>query len=138
MRAATDHPVLVVTDSSSRGAFVKTGDVVEGRYRIVRTLGTGEMGAVYLAEHVLLKRRVAIKIVRPELVRDAEVLDSFMAEARAAGTLGHPNIVECTDIGFTAARVPYLVLEYVDGSVLTRSEERRAGKRCGHQGAAND
>ena len=127
MRAATDHPVLVVTDSSSRGAFVKTGDVVEGRYRIVRTLGTGAMGAVYLAEHVLLKRRVAIKIVRPELVKDAEVLDGFMAEARAAGTLGHPNIVECTDIGFTAARVPYLVLEYVDGSVLTDEIYRLGG-----------
>jgi tRNA A-37 threonylcarbamoyl transferase component Bud32 len=127
MCAATDHPVLVVTDSSSRGAFVKTGDVVEGRYRIVRTLGTGTMGAVYLAEHVLLKRRVAIKIVRPELVKDTEVLDGFMAEARAAGTLGHPNIVECTDIGFTPARVPYLVLEYVDGSVLTDEIYRLGG-----------
>src|ERR1043166_9357744 len=110
---------LVVMDSSSRGAFVKTGDVVEGRYRIVRTLGTGSMGAVYLAEHVLLKRRVAIKIVRPEMVKDSSVLDAFMAEARAAGTLGHANIVECTDIGFTAAQVPYLVLEYLEGGVLT-------------------
>jgi len=106
---------------------VKTGDVVEGRYRIIRTLGTGSMGTVYLAEHVLLKRRVAIKIVRPELVTDSAALDGFMSEARAAGTLGHPNIVECTDIGFTAARVPYLVLEYVDGSVLTDEIYRLGG-----------
>jgi len=106
---------------------VKTGDVVEGRYRIVRTLGTGSMGAVYLAEHVLLKRRVAIKIVRPEMVKDSSVLDVFMAEARAAGTLGHANIVECTDIGFTGAQVPYLVLEYLEGVVLTDEIYRLGG-----------
>jgi tRNA A-37 threonylcarbamoyl transferase component Bud32 len=107
--------------------LVKTGDVVEGRYRIVRTLGTGSMGTVYLAEHVLLKRRVAIKIVRPEMVKDSSVLEMFMSEARAAGTLGHANIVECTDIGFTAAQVPYLVLEYLDGSVLTDEIYRLGG-----------
>jgi tRNA A-37 threonylcarbamoyl transferase component Bud32 len=119
--------IPVVTDSSSRSAFVKTGDVVEGRYRIVRTLGTGSLGTVYLAEHVQLKRRVAIKIVQPELIQDAAILDAFMAEARAAGTLGHPNIAECTDIGFTAARVPYLVLEYLEGSVLTDEIYRLGG-----------
>ncbi|HEX8107560.1 MAG TPA: serine/threonine-protein kinase, partial [Kofleriaceae bacterium] len=115
-----------MTDSSSRSAPVKTGDVLDGRYRIVRTLGGGSMGTVYLAEHVLIKRQVAIKILRPD-IGDGAVLDAFMAEARAAGTLGHPNIVACTDQGFTGGGAPYLVLEYLEGAVLTDEIYRLGG-----------
>src|SRR5215831_14484864 len=100
--------ILVPTDFSSRSAIVQTGDLLDGRYRIVRTIGAGSMGAVYLADHVLIKRQVAIKILRPD-IGDAAALDAFMAEARAAGNLGHPNIVACTDQGFTDAGAPYLV-----------------------------
>jgi len=57
------------------------------------------MGTVFLAEHALIKRKVAIKILHPELATDADVIERFMNEARAAGTLGHPNIVESTDMG---------------------------------------
>jgi hypothetical protein len=116
----------VSTDSSSRSAPIKTGDVLDGRYRIVRTIGAGSMGTVYLAEHVLIKRQVAIKILRPD-VGDAAALDAFMAEARAAGTLGHPNIVACTDQGFTGGGAPYLVLEYLEGAVLTDEIYRLGG-----------
>ncbi len=116
----------MLTDSSSRSAPVKTGDVLDGRYRIVRTLGGGAMGTVYLAEHVLIKRQVAIKILRPDIGEGA-ALDAFMAEARAAGTLGHPNIVACTDQGFTGGGAPYLVLEYLEGAVLTDEIYRLGG-----------
>jgi serine/threonine-protein kinase len=118
--------ILVATDSSSRSALIKTGDVLDGRYRIVRTIGAGSMGTVYLAEHVLIKRQVAIKILRPD-IGDAAALDAFMAEARAAGTLGHPNIVGCTDQGFTGSGAPYLVLEYLEGAVLTDEIYRLGG-----------
>jgi tRNA A-37 threonylcarbamoyl transferase component Bud32 len=118
--------ILVPTDSSSWSAPVRTGDVLDGRYRIVRTIGGGSMGTVYLAEHVLIKRQVAIKILRPD-IGDAAAIDAFMAEARAAGTLGHPNIVECTDQGFTDAGAPYLVLEYLEGAVLTDEIYRLGG-----------
>jgi tRNA A-37 threonylcarbamoyl transferase component Bud32 len=114
-------------DSQSRGTVVKAGDIVEGRYRIINELGVGSMGSVFLAEHVLIKRRVAIKILRPELVEDADVLDGFMNEARAAGTLGHPNIVECTDMGLTRTNVPYIVLEYIEGVLLTDEIYRVGG-----------
>ena len=67
---------------------MKAGDVVEGRYRILDILGEGGMGTVFLAEHALIKRRVAIKILHPELATDANVIERFMNEARAAGTLG--------------------------------------------------
>ncbi len=113
--------------NSTRGAVVKTGDVVEGRYRIIKTLGEGGMGTVFLAEHALIKRRVAIKILHPELATDAEVIERFMNEARAAGTLGHPNIVESTDMGFTHDHVPYIVFEYLEGALLTDEVYRVGG-----------
>src|SRR5580692_726475 len=103
----------------SREALFKTGDIIEGRYRIHKVLGEGGMGTVFLAEHTLIKRRVAIKILHPELATDSDVIERFMNEARAAGTLGHPNIVESTDMGFTQNNVPYIVFEYLEGSLLT-------------------
>ncbi len=113
--------------SSGRDPVVKTGDVIEGRYRIIRTLGEGGMGTVFLAEHALIKRRVAIKILHPELATDANVIERFMNEARAAGTLGHPNIVESTDMGFTPNHVPYIVFEYLEGTLLTDEIYRVGG-----------
>jgi hypothetical protein len=118
--------ILVPTDFSSRGAIVQTGDLLDGRYRIVRTIGAGSMGTVYLADHVLINRQVAIKILRPD-IGDARAIDAFMAEARAAGNLGHPNIVACTDQGFTDGGAPYLVLEYLEGAVLTDEIYRLGG-----------
>ena len=106
---------------------VKEGDTVEGRYRIIRELDQGGMGSVFLAEHVLIKRRVAIKVLKPELAEDSDVIERFMNEARAAGTLGHPNIVESTDMGFTREGVPYIVFEYLEGSLLTDEIYRVGG-----------
>jgi len=102
----------------SRDPVAKTGDIVD-RYRILGTLGEGGMGSVFLAEHTLIKRRVAIKILHPELATDSNVIERFMNEARAAGTLGHPNIVESTDMGFTHQHIPYIAFEYLEGSLLT-------------------
>ncbi|HEY6036839.1 MAG TPA: serine/threonine-protein kinase [Kofleriaceae bacterium] len=98
---------------------LKVGDSVEGRYKILKELDRGGMGSVFLAEHQLIKRRVALKLLRADLAEDADVLDRFMNEARAAGTLGHPNIVESTDMGFTREGVPYIVFEFLEGSLLT-------------------
>ena len=98
---------------------VKSGDTLEGRYKIIKTVGEGGMGTVYLAEHMLIKRRVAIKILRPELAADSAVVERFMNEARAAGAIGHPHIVESTDMGFTRDEVPFIVFEYLEGTLLT-------------------
>src|SRR6185503_12377892 len=105
----------------------KPGDVIEGRYRIIKTLGEGGMGTVFLAEHALIKRRVAIKILHPELATDENVVERFMNEARAAGMLGHPNIVDSTDMGFTHDHVPYIVFEYLEGALLTDEIYRVGG-----------
>jgi serine/threonine-protein kinase len=98
---------------------VKAGDTLEGRYKIIKTIGEGGMGTVYLAEHMLIKRKVAIKILRGELAADSAVVERFMNEARAAGAIGHPHIVESTDMGFTRDEVPFIVFEYLEGTLLT-------------------
>jgi serine/threonine-protein kinase len=103
------------------------GDLIEGRYRILRVLGEGGMGTVFLAEHTLIQRKVAVKVLHAQFASDAAVVERFMNEARAAGTLGHPNIVESTDMGFTHDQVPYIVFEYLEGSLLTDEIYRVGG-----------
>ncbi|HET9620832.1 MAG TPA: serine/threonine-protein kinase [Kofleriaceae bacterium] len=102
-------------------------EVVEGRYRILRMLADGGMGTVYLAEHVLIKRRLAIKVLHAELAGDRAMVQRFMNEASAAGTLGHPHIVESTDMGFTPGGLPFIVFEYLEGCVLTEEVYRTGG-----------
>jgi len=103
---------------SSRPAEFQSGDIVDGRYRIVRKLADGGMGTVFLAEHMLIKRRVAIKQLHAELASDRTMVQRFLDEAAAAGTLGHPNIVESTDMGFTRDGSAYIVFEYLEGCLL--------------------
>ena len=106
-------------DNTATKAGLRADDVIDGRYRVIKTVGEGGMGTVYLAEHALIKRRVAVKVLHPELASDVKVVERFMNEARAAGTLGHHNIVESTDMGFIDGVVPYIVFEYLEGTLLT-------------------
>ncbi len=92
--------------------------VLDGRYRIVRRIATGGMATVYLAEHILIGRPVAIKVLHQQYAEDTECVRRFLAEGRTAGTLGHPHIVESTDMGYAASGAPYLVLELLEGSSL--------------------
>src|ERR1043166_3844463 len=103
------------------------GDLVDGRYRIVRKLADGGMGTVFLATHMLIRRRVAIKVLHAELAPDRWMVQRFLNEAAAAGTLGHPHIVESTDMGFTREGVPYIVFEYLEGCLLSE-EIKRLGR----------
>jgi tRNA A-37 threonylcarbamoyl transferase component Bud32 len=107
--------------------IARPGDVLDGRYKLVRVIGEGGMGTVFLAEHVLIKRRVAVKVLHSELARDQDVVERFMNEARAAGTLGHPNIVESTDMGFARNEVPFIVFEYLEGTMLSDEVYRLGG-----------
>ena len=106
------------------------GQVLDEKYRLERLLGQGGMGAVYLATHLGTERFVALKLITPQFMRDEEFVERFRREARAAGRLRHPNVVDVTDFGFTRAgaeRVAYLVMEYLDGCTLgdVLAEERR-------------
>ena len=106
------------------------GEVLDGKYRIEKLLGQGGMGAVYLAVHLGTERPVALKVIAPEFMRNDQFIERFKREARAAGRLRHPNVVDVTDFGFAqrgAERVAYLVMEYLDGCTLADvlAEEKR-------------
>jgi len=77
------------------------------------------MGAVYLAEHPQIGRRVAVKVLRPEMIREPQLLVRFLNEARAANAIRHPNIIEVLDSGTTPEGTPYLVMELLEGEVLS-------------------
>src|ERR687886_1900764 len=106
------------------------GQVLDEKYRLESLLGRGGMGAVYLATHQGTERFVALKLITPQFMRDEEFVERFRREARAAGRLRHPNVVDVTDFGFARAgaeRVAYLVMEYLDGCTLgdVLAEEER-------------
>jgi serine/threonine protein kinase len=89
-----------------------------GNYQVVRQLGEGGMGVVYLAEHELLRRPAAIKVLHGELGQSRDVLERFLAEAQATAALKHPGIVEILDCGFHTTGQAYIVMEFLEGFSL--------------------
>lgn len=88
-----------------------------GKYKLIRLLGAGGMGAVYLGEHTVMNKRVAIKVLPKEGPQRDKAVASFQAEARTAAMLDHPNVVRTIDIDEVKGR-HFIVMEYVDGSDL--------------------
>ena len=94
-----------------------------GRYKLLGQIGTGGMSTVYLGEHVLMQRRVAIKVLPRQRVSDTSYLARFHREARAAATLDHANIVRAYDVD-NDKDIHYMVMEYVDGRDLQQTVKR--------------
>ncbi len=97
------------------------GHTLDDKYKIERELGRGGMGTVYLATHLGTERPVAVKVIAPQFMARPEFVERFRREARAAGRLRHPNVVDVTDFGFAQTDegpVAYLVMEYLDGCTL--------------------
>ncbi len=111
---------------SSPAGTSLVGQIVSGRYRIRELLGEGGMGAVYLAEHTLMRKRVALKLLHADMSRDPEVLARFKREAEAAAHVEHPNVATATDFGQTEDGSFFLVLEYVEGTSLRKVIEQGA------------
>jgi serine/threonine protein kinase len=89
-----------------------------GRYRIERILGAGGFGLVYLAHDDQLQRHVALKLLRADRAEDRKLRQRFLAEARSASALNHPNVCVIYDVGETDEQQPYLAMEYVEGLTL--------------------
>lgn len=93
--------------------------VLAERYRIDALVGEGAMGRVYRAEHVLMRKRVAVKVLHRELLQVPEIVQRFEREAQAAAHIEHPHVAAATDFGRLPDGRVYLVLEYVEGRSLT-------------------
>jgi len=97
---------------------LETGTVVAGRYKVLGMIGKGGMGVVYRAEHVHMRKTVALKVLLREFLKVEEVVARFEREAVAAARIEHPNVVAASDFGKLEDGSFYLVLEYVDGTSL--------------------
>ena len=93
------------------------GRTIASRYRLVKRLGAGGMSSVYLANHVMIERKSALKILREDFSRNPTHRERFLREARAVNRINHPNIVEISDLGESDG-VAYLVMEFIDGPSL--------------------
>jgi len=98
-----------------------SGREIGGRFRILAKLGEGGMGAVYRGEQISLKRKVAIKLLRPELSRDPAIVRRFNAEAEAVAKLSHPSTVSIFDFGQDADGTLFIAMEYLEGRSLRQA-----------------
>jgi len=114
-----DGPGMAGGDLPPEGAGEElVGSVIGGRYRLLKLLGKGAMGAVYLGEHTRIGRHDAIKILRKGLTSDAESIARFNRGARNLSAIRHPNVCTLYDYGETADGSPFLALELIDGESL--------------------
>ncbi len=98
--------------------------LLNDRYQIEETLGSGGMAVVYRARDLMLERPVAIKVLREDFSRDEGFRERFRQEARAAANLSHPNIVTVHDFGLDAGRL-FIVMEYLPGTDLKTYQGQR-------------
>lgn len=94
------------------------GKVLSGKYRILSQLGQGGMGTVYRAEHVMLGRVDAVKIIRPDVAKSQEAMHRFLREAKLASSINHPNAVVIHDFGEAENGIFYLAMEFIEGKPL--------------------
>jgi len=138
MAAATPPPTLQATPAQRPRPKVGhdwTGRDVDGRYRVLERLGEGGMGVVYVAEHVQLKKKVAFKVIHPQLAAHEELLLRFKREALATGQLDHPHIAAAIDFGELEDGSAFMVMPWVRGASLQAKLED--GERVDFRRAAN-
>ena len=104
--------------------MINKGELIDNRYKIVKSIGEGGMANVYLAWDTILEREVAVKILRGDLADDEKFIRRFQREANSASSLRHPNIVEMYDVGEDNGKY-FIVMEYVDGKTLKSLIKKR-------------
>src|SRR5689334_13141489 len=111
-----------------------TGDIISGKYRVERTLGTGGMGTVFEAVHQVTGKRFAVKWLLPDLSSHGDAVKRFIREAQVAGRFEHPNIVEVYDVGQERGSF-FMVMELLQGESLA-SRLRNRGRFTPEQACA--
>ena len=105
--------------------MIEVGQTV-GNYVVTALLGEGGMGMVFLAEHPVIGRKVALKVIHPNFSHKVEMVPRFVNEAKAIGRIGHEHVVEVTDFGRTSADDFYFVMEHLEGEALSEPIARGA------------
>jgi serine/threonine protein kinase len=95
------------------------GKIFDRKYRLSRLIGEGGMGSVYEAEHTLIERKVAVKVMHAEFSSSEEVVNRFFREAQASSAIGHPNIIEIFDVGQEEDGTAFIVMELLKGRTLS-------------------
>lgn len=133
----SDAPTEAAVDSAELAGMVGTnpelehmverfeqGREIAGRYRIIRHLGSGGMGNVYLAEQTAIGKLVAVKTLSVEFSRRKVLRERFLREARSASKIRHVNVVDITDFGSTEEGAPFIAMEYLEGEDLKKTLQR--------------
>ena len=116
------NPSWDLTQISTRNVFPE--NIINGRFKIIKVLGRGGMGEIYLAEDNKLQRKVAIKSISSDLLRDRDAKTRFRREAQSASLLDHPNICAIYEIAGENDR-EYIIMEYVDGVTLGQLQKMK-------------
>src|SRR5688572_10635380 len=111
---------------------LQPGQILDNKYRVVRMIGEGGMGAVFEGENTAIHRRVAIKVLHPNASADSGAVMRFEREAQAAGRIGSDHILEVLDLGRMEDGARYMVMEFLDGEPFS-SRIRRLGRLTGPQ-----
>jgi serine/threonine protein kinase len=109
---------MSIGDSPTANADPLISLLVADRYKVLRKLGEGGMGAVYLAEHVVIEKKFALKVLAPELARRPDLVARFLQEARSASRIGHENVIDISDFGQSPDGLVYIAMEFLDGKDL--------------------
>src|SRR6187431_453442 len=115
--------------------MLSTGEIIDGKYRTIRLIGEGGMGAVYEAENIRIHRKVAIKVLHAGVATNADAVQRFEREAQAAGRIGSEHIVEVLDLGNLPEGDRFMVMEYLEGESLgdrIKRKKRLAPHEVGH------
>jgi len=118
---SSEHLKLVSPHSGATDTLI--GQVLDGRYEVERVLGEGGMGIVYKARHVTLGKPLAIKVLKAEVSKDQEIVQRFRQEAQSATAIGNHHIIDISDFGVLPDGSTFFVMEYLDGTSLTRAIE---------------
>jgi serine/threonine-protein kinase len=106
---------MAVSDPSPPGGDPLIGRVLSERYRILRKVGEGAMGTVYQAEHALIEKKIALKVLSPELTRRPDLVARFLQEAKSASRIGHENVIDISDFGQSPEGLVYIAMEFLEG-----------------------
>src|SRR5512136_2887443 len=109
---------MSVGDSPTASVDPLISQVVAERFKVLRKLGEGGMGSVYLAEHVVIEKKFALKVLAPELARRPDLVARFLQEARSASRIGHENVIDISDFGQSPDGLVYIAMEFLDGKDL--------------------